>query len=77
MKLERLTVRIPYGESQYVGEVEFSGPQGAIRLNLNETLSKRVLDVVGDVLVETSKECAVNLTAAIIDAQTPALAPPE
>lgn len=77
MKLRRLTICTPYcGDDRYIGTLEFIGRKGEITLNLNESLSQRVLDVVGDVLIETSKECAADLTAAIIDAQTPMLERP-
>jgi hypothetical protein len=82
MILESLTVR----RSRYStddaphrwvvgGNVEFSGETGKIELALNDDTSRRILAIVAEQLVETSRALAENMSAEIITGV--ALAPPE
>lgn len=59
----------------YVGELEFRGSNGEVKLKLNEDLSKKILAVVADSMVESTKELARGLTAEIISG-LPALPAP-
>ena len=83
MILERIHIsRVPSwncekDELRYVGKVEYAGANGDIKLHLDDTLSRLVLDVVADQLVVASKELATKLTAAVITQTSVALPPPE
>jgi hypothetical protein len=50
----------------YTGELEFRGATGDIKLKLTADLSKRILAVVGDSMVESTKALATSLTAEIL-----------
>ena len=71
MRLEALEISVEpsYSDNagKYKGRVKFSNKGGDITLNLNETLSNRILEVVAEELVLTAKEVATNLTANCID----------
>lgn len=60
---------------QYEGEIEFVNEHGSIKLNLNHETSLKLLGVVAESLVESSKELATMLTTAVIDSipEAPAL----
>lgn len=60
--------------SPLTGEVTFAGSNGKVQLALNEETSKKILAVVAEQLVESSKELAEKMTAEIIQA-APALLP--
>lgn len=84
MKLKSLMIRTPYSFSgedtkfPYVGTVEYTNQSGEISLNLTGELTDRILEVVADALVESSKEVAATLTTACIEQRAePALPAPE
>lgn len=60
----------------YTGELEFRGAVGDVKLRLNGDLSKRILAVVGDSMVESTKALATNLTAEVLSGVAALPAPP-
>lgn len=76
MKMKELHIEeIPsYVDSSgnYRGKIKFSGNNGVVEIHLNHERIKKILAVVADALVETSKDVAENLTAEIIN-QVPML----
>lgn len=70
MKLKTLSVREDWNNpDSYRGEIEFAGNAGKITVPLNDTLSRRVLAVCADEIVEAGKTTAQALTAETINAQ--------
>jgi hypothetical protein len=61
---------------QYKGEVRYEGQHGAVELHLNHETSLRIMAVVADSLVASSKEIANDLTRNIIDVNAGLLAAP-
>jgi hypothetical protein len=61
---------------EYKGTIKYEGRHGVIELHLNHDLSLRLLSVIADSMVDSSKELAHELTRSIIDA-VPALPNPE
>lgn len=59
----------------YEGKVEFVSNTGEVNFNLDGELSARVLAVVAEVMAESTKRLANNLTAEIV-AGTPLLSGP-
>lgn len=67
MKLESLSIREDWQHpGEYKGELKYKGTFGEIQLHLDAGLSKAILAVVADQLVESSKTLAQNLTAEVI-----------
>ena len=71
MLLEKLVIRRPWrvtqeDEIQYEGEIEYAGSAGKVTINLTDQVSRKILAVVADQLVESSKQVAHNLTAEVI-----------
>jgi hypothetical protein len=71
MVLKTLSIRDEnyYSSSQppkYTGTIEFRCGNGDINLKLNSDLSQRLLAVVGEAMVESTKEVARNLTAEVL-----------
>jgi hypothetical protein len=56
----------------YEGQVEFVSDTGEVKFNLDGDLSKRVLAVVSEVMAESTRKLANNLTAEVV-AGTPLL----
>jgi hypothetical protein len=54
------------GAGNYEGEIIYQSKKGRIQLNLTHDQVARILPVVADALVESSKEVAYNLTASVI-----------
>jgi hypothetical protein len=54
------------GAGNYEGEIVYRSERGKIQLNLTHDQVARILPVVADALVESSKEVAYNLTASVI-----------
>lgn len=52
---------------EYRGVIKYEGERGTIEINLNHATSMRLLAVVADSMVESSKELANNLTRDVID----------
>lgn len=79
MLLEKLIIeRKGYGASKgkLFGKVRFVNEDGhAIETRLDEGLSKKVIEVIADHLVDTTKSVAKLMTAEIID-QLPTLEKP-
>ena len=79
MKLKSMTIRRPYYhdvKKQYVGEVEFEGQEGEIKLILTDDLSRRVLAACADEIVaattaqaEALRNSAANAVGVLIDHQ--------
>jgi hypothetical protein len=71
MILEELTIRKnkawEANPNGYTGMVRFKNAQGAVELALNHETSRRILAVVADTVVESSREIAANLTRDSID----------
>lgn len=72
MKLESLQISLEpsYSEQagQYTGKVTFENERkGVVKLSLSPELSNRILSVVADELVSTSRMLAQELTAQCID----------
>lgn len=71
MKLEMIHIETEpsYSDNagKYKGRVKFSNNSGDINLHLSAELCSKILEVVADDLVSTSKELATNLTAACIE----------
>ena len=71
MKLEMLQIEVEPSYSsnagKYKGRVKFENKSDTITLHLNETLCQRILEVVAEQLVSTSRELASNLTAQCIE----------
>ncbi len=76
MELVRLEVHRHYNGKYYLGEVEFTGEHGGVKLHLNDAFSRSVFQLCGDALVETAQATAEKMTATIIDAQNPLLEGP-
>ncbi len=75
MQLEKIRIeRMEYGpnKGRLEGEITFKSPVGRVQTLLNDTLCTKILYVVAENLVETTKQIADNMTAEIIT-QTPAL----
>ena len=72
MKLERLVIEVvpSYRDNagQYEGVLTFKDPKGEVRLPLDQKLSKRILAIVSDELVDTAKQVAFELTTNCINA---------
>lgn len=70
MQLKSLQIQIApsyqKNAGQYEGEVEFENDSGRIKLNLSPELSQRVLEVVSEQLVATSRQLATELTTQCI-----------
>lgn len=66
----------PRREVTYTGEFEFHGPSGKVTLKLDESLLKKILAVVAESMVESTKELARTLTADIISGVPALPAPP-
>ena len=70
MKLKSLEIEeIRWGENegQYRANITFSSDRGSVTTHLSPREINKVLSVVADALVETSKEVAQDLTAEIIN----------
>ena len=70
MKLESLSIRAPSRFEKrvgYVGEIVFDSPLGKVQINADDTLSRRILAVCADELVQATKHVAAEMTASIID----------
>lgn len=57
---------------QYEGQIEFAGSNGEVKINLSSDLSQKVLAVVAEAMVESTRQVAHDLTAEIL-AGVPAL----
>lgn len=72
MILEQLTIRrnesYETNPGSYRGEIKFKNQYGEIKLHLNEETSKKILAVVAEQMVISSRELATNLTANCIEA---------
>ena len=55
-------------DSPLVGEIEFEGDAGTIKLNLDEPFAKRVIELCADALVNSATDAAMNMTKIIEDA---------
>lgn len=68
MLLKELTIRREYWVEgkPLKGEIEFDDPAGAIKLNLDEEQCARMLAIVADALVVTTKKIASELTSNVI-----------
>ena len=78
-RLTNLFIKLEtYGvnKDRYTGSVEFANEHGTVEINLGPEVAEKILAVVADQLVESSKEIAANLTAEIIN-QDHALPSPE
>lgn len=73
MELENLHLRRkPWVDGSPVcGEIKFSSPEGTIELNLTPQNCQDILAVVASRLIEQSKEAALGLTGAILEASNP------
>lgn len=60
---------------QYKGAIKYEGAHGTIELHLNHETSLKILAVVADAMVASSKELATDLTRDVIDS-LPQLAAP-
>jgi hypothetical protein len=56
-----------------VGSIKFKNDSGAIELTLSEEMAQRILAIVADGVVESAKEVATKLTAALLVHSAPAL----
>ena len=78
MILERLSMSrgYYYGEDAppLTGEIQFKGKTGTVQIQLNEATSFKILSVVADQLVESSKELAMDLTKEVLEAANPLIA---
>jgi hypothetical protein len=73
MILERLSITKKYSYKKtepltYEGAIKYANERGEISITLNDETSRKVLAVIADQLVETSKQVAKNLTADVITA---------
>ena len=50
----------------YEGEIEFLGENGSITINLDDQVSRVLINVIGDQVVESSKTLAEKLTTEFI-----------
>ena len=76
MELSRLNItRKLYGanEGKMVGEISFISDGGTIELILSPEACSKILAVCAEDLVEMAKETANNLTAEIIEQDSPKL----
>ena len=74
MRLNELKIHRPlWGEhvGKVIGEVKFENAHGNITLQLTEDHCKEILQVCAVALVDSAKQSATQLTAAIIDAAAP------
>ena len=53
---------------EYTGRLSYKNQYGDISLNLNEQTSKKILDVIAEQMVESSKQLASELTGSCIEA---------
>lgn len=54
-------------EGKFVGEIDFENEYGSVKLNLDTTLSARILEVVSEELVYSARKIAEKLTTNCID----------
>jgi hypothetical protein len=64
------------GPVAYTGELEFRNGTGEVKLRLNEDLSKKILAVVGESMIESTRDLARSLTADVISGVPVLPAPP-
>ncbi len=62
-----------HGLKGYVGEVTFTGELGTVMLKMDDTLSRRILDVCRDEMVIAAKAVAENMVTHLLP---PSPAPP-
>jgi hypothetical protein len=78
MKLEELNIRAPRSwdapDTGYRGTIKFTSSSGAVELKLTNDVSLRLLAVVADLVVESSRTIARDLTSETITAAGPAIA---
>ncbi|KKL59367.1 hypothetical protein LCGC14_2216070 [marine sediment metagenome] len=70
MKLKSLTIREAQSyekKSGYIGQIIFAGPLGKVEIQVNDTLSQRILRECAAEIVAASREVAEHLTAHIIE----------
>lgn len=70
MRLEQLTItRVMWGarEGQYEGKIKYTNEYGSIDLALTHDVSMKLLGIVADSMIESSKQIARELTASVID----------
>ena len=69
MQLQNLHIYKNYGDDSYRCNAEFTGESGKIQLSLRPELSRHILAVCADEIVEASKAAAKNMTAEILQGQ--------
>lgn len=76
MDLESLKIeKRAWGENKgkYTGSINFYNQQGSIGLNLEPEQINKIFAICADVLIQTSKEVANDMTANIIEAKAKVL----
>lgn len=72
MILESLQINIragwEEGAGSYRGLIRFKGQYGTVELALTDEVSKKLLAVVGDAVVDSAREVATSLTADVFAA---------
>jgi hypothetical protein len=72
MKLKSLHVSQNYiDKKQYLCRVEFEGSHGEVRLNLDEAVSRKILEVCAELVAEAGRQTAEHMVAAVIEAVNP------
>lgn len=74
LRLQRLCIRaIDFGEDKgrFRGEIEYVGEKGKVEVTLSPADCERLLPVVGEAIVATSREVAENLTKEAIASLPP------
>jgi hypothetical protein len=80
MQLDSLRISAEtYGpnKGKYNCTVSYTGSYSSHSLMLGHDTSARIIDVIGELLIEASVEMAQNIKPAIEAAQTPAIAAPK
>lgn len=70
MKLERIDIKTAESWQDwkgYRGEVTFSGKQGKVQIQMGDELSRKVLAVCSEQLVDASRQVAEQMTAQLIE----------
>ncbi len=67
MQLQRIWLTYREHSKTFAGSVEFTGSYGKVELNLSDEIARRVLNLVADEMVASSREVAKMMTGEILD----------
>lgn len=74
MMLESVYITRHYSGTHYTASANFKGNHGEVKLDLDNELSQRVLDVVAEEIIKAAKVTAEAMTSKLIEQlKTPAI----